>query len=306
MTERGTDPVDPAIQVQNDVWRHVELSRNVNRPHTLGLLKLMAQPRSIIELHGDRTYGDDPAMVGGFATIGDHRVVFVGHQKGDDAYEMGERNSGMAKPEGYRKAQRLFELAERFGMPVVTFIDTAGADPGAESESRGIALAIAESMAMMSALRTPIVATIIGEGGSGGALGIGVGDSVIALENSTYSVISPEGCAQILWRAVEAKKAAAVAMKITAGDQKELGVVDEVVLEPDGGAHLDHEETARRLKASIVSELDRLTRVPLDNLVESRYDRYRRMGQFIDAAAPKPEIPRKKTLLDRLPHRKKK
>ena len=283
MTE--TKPGHFSQEIREAVWRHVELARNVHRPHTLELVRMMSESRSVIELGGDRLFGEDPAMVGGFATLGRHKIVFVGHQKSDDVYKMQQVNFGMAHPEGYRKAIRIFKLGERFGLPVVTFIDTPGAAPGAGAEERGIAESIARSISTMSSLKTPIVAVIIGEGGSGGALGIGVGDRVLALENSIYSVISPEGCAQILWRSTEARKEAAVAMKLTAGDQEAIGVVDHVILEPDGGAHNDHFETARRLKAAITEELDDLTTKDTKELVNERYTRYRNMGAFIDKSA---------------------
>ena len=205
-----------------------------------------------IELHGDRAFGDDPAIVAGFARIGERRIVVVGQQKGADTDENIRRNFGMPHPEGYRKAMRAMELAERFSLPVVSFIDVPGAHPGPESEERGIADAIARSIALQGRLRTPIVAIITGEGGSGGALAIAVGDVVIALENAVYSVISPEGCASILWRTPDEAPAAALAMRMTAADQQALGVVDVVVPEPGEGAHTDHAETARRLRQVIV------------------------------------------------------
>ncbi len=199
----------------------------------------------VVELHGDRLFGDDAALVGGFATLGGRRIVFVGHQKGGDVDENIRRNFGMPHPDGYRKAMRLMRLAERLGLPIVTFVDTPGASPDAASEERGQAEAIASSIALMTRLRVPVVTVITGEGGSGGALAIAVGDVVLALENAIYSVISPEGCASILWRTPEAAQQAAVAMRLTAADQLALGVVDEVVPEPAAGAHQDPERTAR-------------------------------------------------------------
>ena len=240
-TAPAAPAADPAA-VAAQVWARVQLARNLRRPRTLELISLMTE--GFVELHGDRLFGDDPAMVAGFAWLGGRRVVILGQQKGAETDENIRRNFGMPHPEGYRKAMRLMELAERLRIPVVTLIDVPGAHPGPESEERGIAEAIARSIALMSRLRTPIVAVITGEGGSGGALAVAVGDVVIALENAVYSVISPEGCASILWRTPDRAADAAVAMRMTAAEQAELGVVDVVVPEPTGGAHLDHQETA--------------------------------------------------------------
>src|SRR5690349_23973684 len=217
-----------------------------------------------VELHGDRLFGDDQAVVTGLARIGERRVVVIGQQKGADTEENIRRSFGMPHPEGYRKAMRVMELAERFGLPIVTFVDVPGAHPGPESEERGIAEAIARSVGLMTRLRTPIVTVITGEGGSGGALAIAVGDVVLALENAVYSVISPEGCASILWRTTDEAATAALAMRMSAQDQHALGVVDEVIPEPAEGAHTDPAETGKRLKAAIVRELDRLSAMPLD------------------------------------------
>jgi acetyl-CoA carboxylase carboxyl transferase alpha subunit len=255
-----------------------------------------------IELHGDRLFGDDEAVVAGLARIGDHRVAVVGQQKGADTEENVRRSFGMPHPEGYRKAMRIMELAERCGLPVVTFVDVPGAHPGPESEERGIAEAIARSVGLMTRLRTPIVTVITGEGGSGGALAIAVGDVVLALENAVYAVISPEGCASILWRTTDEAPTAALAMRMSAHDQQELGIVDEVIAEPGEGAHAEPEETAQRLKAVIVRELDRLTALPVDELVEQRYRRYRSLGAYAELAgpAPAPVIPPRPGLADRL------
>jgi acetyl-CoA carboxylase carboxyl transferase alpha subunit len=261
------------------VWARVQLARHLGRPRTLEFRANLAD--TFVELHGDRLFRDDPAIVGGLARIGDRRAVVVGHQKGSDTDENIRRNFGMALPEGYRKAMRLMELAERLDVPLVTFVDTPGASPGPEAEERGVAESIARSIALMSRLATPIVSVITGEGGSGGALAIAVGDVVIALENATYSVITPEGCASILWRTPDAAPKAAVAMKMTAADQLALGVVDRVVDEPGEGAHTDHAETARRLRAVIVEELDRLERIPRAELLDRRYARYRSIGEFM-------------------------
>ncbi len=288
-----------AADAEAAVWERVQLARNVKRPHTLELLAAMTD--DFIELHGDRLYGDDTAIVGGLATIDGRRVVVLGQQKGAETEENIRRNFGMPHPEGYRKAMRLMELGERFRLPVVTFVDVPGAHPGPESEERGIAEAIARSVGLMSRLRTPIVAVITGEGGSGGALAIAVGDVVIALENAVYSVISPEGCAAILWRTPDRAATAALAMRMTAADQLELGVVDVVVPEPEGGAQADHAETARRLKAAIVGQLDALGTIPLDELVESRYRRYRALGAYTVVEREAPPVPAERPgLTDRL------
>jgi acetyl-CoA carboxylase carboxyl transferase alpha subunit len=283
---------DESLAPRDAVWARVQLARNVKRPHTLELVGLMTD--EFIELHGDRLFGDDPAIVGGFARLGERRVVVIGQQKGAETEENIRRNFGMPHPEGYRKAMRLMELAERFRLPVVTFVDVPGAHPGPESEERGIAEAIARSIGLMTRLRTPIVAVITGEGGSGGALAIAVGDVVIALENAVYSVISPEGCASILWRTPDQAATAAVAMRMTAADQLALGVVDLVVDEPREGAQADPAETARRLRAAIVDQLGALERLPIESLVEARYRRYRQLGAYTvvsQPAAPTPERP---------------
>jgi acetyl-CoA carboxylase carboxyl transferase subunit alpha len=270
-------PVD-AETLRAAVWTRVQTARNVRRPHTLELVRAMAT--DVIELHGDRLFRDDPAIAGGFCRLDGRRVVFVGHQKGAETDENVRRNFGMPHPEGYRKAIRLFRLAERLHLPVVTFIDTPGAFPGPASEERGVAEAIARSIQVMTGLRTPIVTVVTGEGGSGGALAIAVGDVVLALENAIYSVISPEGCASILWRAPERAQEAAVAMRLTALEQQALGVIDDVIPEPGDGAHDDHGETARRIRQRVVPLLDALAGRDRQALVQARYARYRRMGEF--------------------------
>jgi len=271
----------PAVnedELREVVWGRVQLARNVKRPHTLELLRTMAT--DVIELHGDRLFRDDPAIVGGFCRIDGRRAVFVGHQKGDEVNENVRRNFGMPHPEGYRKAIRLYQLAERLQLPVVTFVDTPGAFPGPASEERGVAEAIARSIMIMSSLQTPIVTVITGEGGSGGALAIAVGDVVLALENAIYSVISPEGAASILWRSTDYAQQAAVAMRLTATEQQALGVIDEVIPEPAEGAHERPENTARKLRERICAHLDALAGRDRAVLVEARYARYRRMGEF--------------------------
>jgi acetyl-CoA carboxylase carboxyl transferase alpha subunit len=289
----------PEVDPKDAVWNRVQLARNLRRPRILELLDTLAD--DFIELHGDRSFGDDPALVVGLARISGRRAVVIGQQKGDDTDENIRRNFGMPHPEGYRKAIRAMELAERFRLPVVTFVDVPGAHPGPESEERGIAEAIARSIGLMTRLRVPIVVVITGEGGSGGALAIAVGDVVIALENAVYSVISPEGCASILWRTPEEAPAAAVAMRMTASEQAELGIVDIVVPEPGDGAHTDHAETARRLRAVILEQLVALERIPVDALVDARYRRYRTLGAYTEVAtAPSAPPPDRTGIADRL------
>jgi acetyl-CoA carboxylase carboxyl transferase subunit alpha len=254
----------------------------------------------VIELHGDRLFGDDAAIVTALARIDGRRVVVVGQQKGTDTEENIRRSFGMPHPEGYRKAMRAMLMAERFGLPVVTFVDVPGAHPGPESEERGIAEAIARSIGLMTRLRTPIVTVITGEGGSGGALAIAVGDVVIALENAVYSVISPEGCAAILWRTSDEAATAAAAMRMTAADQLALGVVDIVVPEPDGGAHDDPEAMARHLKAIITDRLTALEALTLDAIVDARYRRYRALGAYTEVAESPVPAPVDRSLADRL------
>ncbi len=293
----ATPPID-GTALREAVWTRVQLARNVHRPHTLELLGAMAT--DVIELHGDRLFGDDPAIVAGFATIGGFRCVFVGHQKGTEVEENVRRNFGMPHPEGYRKAMRLFRLAERLGLPVVTFVDTPGASPDAASEERGQAEAIARSIMLLTALRTPVVTVITGEGGSGGALAVAVGDVVIAFENAIYSVISPEGCASILWRTPEAAQQAAVAMRLTAGEQQALGVIDAVIPEPAGGAQNDLEAAASSLGGAIAEQLQLLVGTDPDELLHRRYARYRAMGAFQTAEAPRTVRHERRRVVDRL------
>jgi acetyl-CoA carboxylase carboxyl transferase alpha subunit len=295
---KKADEPRPSGDPKAEMWRRVQLARNLGRPRSLELLGEMAD--DIVELHGDRLYGDDPAVVAGFARLGNHRIAFIGQQKGADTEENIRRNFGMPHPEGYRKGMRVMELAERFGLPIVTFVDVPGAHPGPESEERGIADAIARSVSLMTRLRTPIVAVITGEGGSGGALAIAVGDVVIALENAVYSVISPEGCASILWRSADEASTAALAMKMSAEDQLALGVIDAVVQEPVGGAHTDPQGTAKRLKPVITDALDRLAELSLPDLIEARYRRYRALGPYTEVAMPAVAPPPARGLADRL------
>jgi acetyl-CoA carboxylase carboxyl transferase subunit alpha len=286
-------PLDPV----DAVWAHVQQARNLKRPHTLELIKFMAD--DFVELHGDRLCADDTAMVGGLARISGRRVMVIGFQKGQDTEENIRRNFGLPHPEGYRKAMRLMDMAERYAMPLLTFVDVQGAFPGAASEERGIAEAIARSLAMMTRLRTPIVVVITGEGGSGGAIALAVGDVVAALENSIYSVISPEGCAAILWRSGDQSHQAALAMKVTAGDQKELGIVDIVIPEPGEGAHTDPAETARRIREVVLENFDVLGRMSLDDLVEARFRKFRALGPYTVADRPAAP-PERVSIADRL------
>lgn len=261
-------------------WQRVQIARHSARPFALDYLKLAFS--DFVELHGDRLFGDDQAMPGGFATTGDHRCVVVAHQKGRDTKENIRRNFGSAHPEGYRKALRLMRLAEKFGRPIVTLIDTPGAYPGVGAEERHISESIAVNLREMITLRCPIVAIVIGEGGSGGALGIGVADRVLMLENAYYSVISPEGCAAILWKHRSHAPEAAEALKLTARDLKELELIDEVIREPLGGAHHNHQVAADSLKRSLLSNLDDLVKKPIEKLLQERYQKFRRMGRVLE------------------------
>ena len=296
--EAASVATPPPDELRAAVWQRVQQARNVKRPHTLELVSAIGT--EVIELHGDRLYRDDPAIVGGFCRIDGRRAVFVGHQKGAETDENIRRNFGMPHPEGYRKAIRLFRLAERLSLPVVTFIDTPGAFPGPASEERGVAEAIARAIMVMTGLRTPIVTVITGEGGSGGALALAVGDVVLALENSIYSVISPEGAASILWRSAEFSQQAAVAMRLTAAEQLALGVIDEVVPEPEGGAHKEPDETARRLRTRIAAHLDSLAGRDRKVLLDARYARYRNMGEFALAAETGLAQPERPGIVERI------
>lgn len=256
----------------------VQLARHPNRPDSLSLAKIIFD--NFTELHGDRAFRDDPAIVGGIGKCGQRNIVFVGHQKGHGTKENIYRNFGMPNPEGYRKALRLFQMAEKFQMPIITFIDTPGAYPGLEAEERGQAEAIARNLKEMASLSVPIVSFIIGEGGSGGALGIGVANKVFMLEYGVYSVISPEGCASILFRDAGYADKAAESLKITAKDIVGLGVADDVIKEPIGGAHTNWEETAKSIKTVIQKNLTELTKLPGETLKSQRYEKFRKMGEF--------------------------
>ena len=261
-------------------WQRVQLARHPDRPYTLDYIYLMTE--NFIELHGDRHYGDDKAIVGGFASIDDQKVMIIGHQKGRDTKSNVYRNFGMPNPEGYRKALRLMKLAEKFNKPVITMIDTPGAYPGLEAEERGQAEAIARNLFEMSKLRVPVLVIIIGEGASGGALGIAVGDRILMLENCWYSVISPESCSSILWRSWDFKEQAAEALKLTAPDLLEQKIIDRIIPEPLGGAHKDHVEAAKILKAVIKEELEQLLKIKPEKLVDMRREKFGKMGSFTE------------------------
>jgi len=267
-----------AAPLQLTPWDKVQLARHPRRPHTLNYVRGLCE--DFVELHGDRRFGDDAAMVGGVARFDGRTVMVIGQQKGRDARENVKRNWGMARPEGYRKALRLFLHAEKFGFPVLTFIDTPGADPGVQSEERGQGNAIAENILVMAGLRVPIIATVIGEGGSGGALAIGVADRLLMLEHSVYSVASPEGTAAILWRDASKAPDAARAMKITAQDLLALQIADAIIPEPEGGAHMDTEATVAALGAALRQQLDELLGFDNDTLLNQRYAKYRGIGSF--------------------------
>ncbi len=261
-------------------WQRVQLARHPERPYTLDYIYAMCE--SFVELHGDRLFRDDKALVGGLAQIGHHKVVILGQQKGRDTKSNLFRNFGMMNPEGYRKALRLMKLAEKFNKPVITMLDTPGAFPGIEAEERGQAEAIARNLFEMARLKVPIVVVIIGEGASGGALGIGVGDRILMLENCWYSVISPESCSSILWRSWEYKEQAAEALKLTAPDLLEQGIIDRIIPEPMGGAPKDHKKMADTLKSAIIEELDNLVKIKPDKLVSQRIEKFGKMGVFIE------------------------
>ncbi|MCK9615263.1 MAG: acetyl-CoA carboxylase carboxyltransferase subunit alpha [Candidatus Omnitrophica bacterium] len=259
-------------------WQTIQIARHPKRPTTMDYINLIM--KDFLLLCGDRLFGEDRAIIAGLATLDDKKIVLIGHQKGKDTKENIARSFGCANPEGYRKAIRLMRLGERFGLPIVCLIDTPGAYPGIGAEERGQALAIAENIRDMFCIRAPIVVVVIGEGGSGGALGIGVGDKVLTMEYAYYSVISPEGCAAILWKDAAAKKEAAKVLKLTAPDLLNLGIIDEIIQEPEGGAHRNYEITAKNLKESILKGLKELTSMDINTLLKLRYDKFRKMGVF--------------------------
>ena len=259
-------------------WQRVQLARHPERPYTLDYIYMMTE--DFIELHGDRYYQDDKAIVGGFAKLGDEKVMIIGHQKGRDTKSNLYRNFGMPNPEGYRKALRLMKLAEKFNKPVITLLDTPGAYPGLEAEQNGQAEAIARNLFEMSMLRVPIIVVIIGEGASGGALGLGVGDRILMLQNTWYSVISPESCSSILWRSWDYKEQAAEALKLTAPDLLEQKLIDRIVPEPLGGSHKDPEKMGQVLKDILLEELKKLTSIKPDKLVDLRLQKFGNMGVY--------------------------
>jgi acetyl-CoA carboxylase carboxyl transferase subunit alpha len=261
-------------------WQRAQIARHAQRPYTLDFIGLLFT--DFVELHGDRGYGDDKAIVAGLAKFHGRPVAVMGHQKGRDTKQRLARNFGQPKPEGYRKALRVMKLAAKYGRPIFTFIDTQGAYPGIDAEERGQAEAIALNLREMARLPVPIIVTVTGEGGSGGALAIAVGDRVNILENSFYSVISPEGCAAIMWRDATKAETAAVALKITATDLKELGIIDEIVAEPEAGAHTDYEAAARLLDIVLDRQLVKLSNEPVKDLLDARYQKFRNMGQYFD------------------------
>ena len=263
-----------------DPWQTVQVARHQDRPQTLDYIELVFD--EFVELHGDRAFRDDRAMLTGFAKLDDEKVMFVGQHKGRDLKERTEHNYGMAHPEGYRKALSKMEFAARHKLPIICFIDTSGAWPGVGAEERGQAYAIAYSLREMSRLSTPIICVVIGEGGSGGALGIGIGDHIAILQFAYYSVISPEGCAGILWKNVKHKEEAARALRFTSKDLLEFGIVDEIIPEPLGAAHRDHRQMASNLKHSLLKAIRQLKAIPADQLVDRRYDRFRKIGVFAE------------------------
>jgi acetyl-CoA carboxylase carboxyl transferase subunit alpha len=261
-------------------WQIVQLARHPERPYTLDYIYLMTE--NFVELHGDRNYGDDKAIVGGFANLGGHNVMIIGQQKGRDTKSNIYRNFGMPNPEGYRKALRLMKLAEKFNKPVITLIDTPGAYPGIGAEERGQAEAIAKNLLEMARLQVPIIAVIIGEGASGGALGIGVGDRILMLQYCWYSVIAPESCSSILWRSWDFKEQAAEALKLTANDLIKLKIIDRIIEEPVGGAHRDHQRAADILKKALAEELKELSGVKKERLLDNRIKKFGEMGFYKD------------------------
>lgn len=278
--EKGFLKERKAIYSRLTPWHKVLMQREAPRPRSSDYIDSLMHNK--VEIFGDRIFGDDPALIGGLAEFRGYQVVFLGQEKGRDTKERLARNFGLMHPEGYRKALRLMKLAEKFGKPVITFVDTQGAHPGVDAEERGQALAIGENLAQMSALEAPIICVVIGEGGSGGALGIGVADKILMLENAIYSVCLPETCSEILWRAKMTPPAAAEALKLTATELSDLGIVDEIIEEPLGGAHKDPRLTIYRVGRALKRNLDVLTSITIDKLLEQRYRKYRNIGIIDD------------------------
>jgi acetyl-CoA carboxylase carboxyl transferase subunit alpha len=261
-------------------WQRVQLSRHPDRPYTLDYIETICD--KFIELHGDRNFGDDKAMLGGFGEIGGQSIMFIGHQKGRNTKQRQYRNFGMANPEGYRKALRLMKLAEKFNKPIVTLIDTPGAFPGVEAEERGQGEAIARNLREMFMLKVPVICIVIGEGASGGALGIAIGDRVLMLENTWYSVISPESCSSILWRSWDYKEQAAEALKLTAKDMHKFGLIDDIIREPLGGAHTDPVNAAKKLKKTILDTLEELSQIDPEERITQRIEKFSQMGVVVE------------------------
>ena len=259
-------------------WQNVQVARHPERPHFLDYIERISD--EFDELHGDRHFSDDRAVIGGIGSIGEYKVMFIGHEKGRSTEEKILHNFGMSQPEGYRKACRLMQLAEQFSLPIITLVDTPGAYPGIDSEERGQSEAIANNLRVMSSLKTPIIVNIVGEGGSGGALALGVGDHITMLENSTYSVASPEACASIVWRDATKAELAADAMKLNATSILELGLIDEIIQEPLGGAHRSFDQVSSNLSKSLLKTLDALTDIPINTLIEKRYERLMSYGSI--------------------------
>lgn len=282
-TEPNKQPI-PVAEETDVAWRHVQLARHPDRPHSLDYIHRLI--RDFQEMHGDRCFGDDAAMVGGTGFFEDQPVVVVGQQKGRKTKQKLHRNFGMSKPEGYRKAIRLMRMAVKFGRPIVTLIDTPGAYPGIDAEERGQAEAIAVNLREMARLSVPLISVVIGEGGSGGALGLGVGNRVLMLENAIYSVISPESCAAIIWRDAGMAKSAASALRLSAADLLKLRLVDEIIPEPPGGAQNDHDRAAALLREALLKSLEELSSLSAKQLVDQRYDKFRQMGNFFTETPP--------------------
>lgn len=276
--KKKVDSLRESIFANLTRWQRVQLARHPDRPYTLDYIKLMTE--DFVELHGDRFHADDKAIVGGFAKIDGQSVMIIGQQKGRDTANRQYRNFGMANPEGYRKAHRLMKLAEKFNVPIITLLDTPGAYPGLEAEERGQAEAIARNLKMMALLKVPFITIVIGEGASGGAIGIGMGNEVFMMENTWYSVISPESCSSILWKTWDYKEQAAEVLKLTATDLKELKVIDGVISEPLSGAHRDHEAAAVAVKKQILTSLKRLKKLTPEKLIEQRVNKYSSIGEF--------------------------
>ncbi len=287
--DAGLITASTQIAARASAWEAVQAARNIKRPHSLDVIGRVFD--RFQELHGDRGFRDDPAIVGGIAELDGRPIVVVGQQKGASTEENIQRNFGMPHPEGYRKATRLYRLAEKFHLPLITLVDTPGAYPGPEGEERGQAEAIARAIFTMTRLRTPIVVVILGEGGSGGALAMAVGDVVLAMQNAIYSVISPEGSASILWRSPAEAERAAKAMRLAGPDLLDLGVVDALIPEPAGGAHTDHEATGKSVKTALVAQLEKLERVTVDDLLSARYERFRAFGALTEGVVAPPAPP---------------